>query len=607
MKSKKLLRLLTFATLFAISLSCGGGPGAGLVNAASPPDPQQGPQQTITSETSGKVDIYVAPSGNDQTGKGTQVSPYRTIGRALQDIPSFVERHYVINLRPGTYYGELDVEGHSFGTNLVSNLADASIEVKGDVTNPDDYVISGATADAPTKPSTDAVVQSTEQNLILRGVSVQNGAVAGLLQRGGNVLLDGDTFRHFASAKQGAIWVRQNGEAEVRTSLTISDADGGIITDSHAFFSDMRPNQMGGLSALFGDSSLPVATISIALTGVGACGIIAGELSYLEIHGNVTITGAGQAPDEATGVLAWGGGTVVAVEVTITDIDTAVKGDSSGVIYIDRPTISNANIGALASNNSQLFWYASNPKFSNVTTHYEVTRGGRIVGQSGVDLSDGALSSTGSVNINAGGTNQDITLTPSGTGSIVLDGLVGIGGQNTGAKLTISSPGGNQTYVDVTDSDASKDTLINLSADGTPDGSFFLKAQSSGDDRWWVKSDGSTFSTSSSTAINKAPFSSNPTFDASLGNVQTITLTGDVLSSTLLNPSLGQTLIFVICQDEEGGHKFIWPPNVKGGVNIGTVTPLNGVIGAAANTCTAQQFIFTGSNAYSVGPASTNM
>lgn len=97
-------------------------------------------------------------------------------------------------------------------------------------------------------------------------------------------------------------------------------------------------------------------------------------------------------------------------------------------------------------------------------------------------------------------------------------------------------------------------------------------------------------------ALNTVSFSATPAFDASLGNTQQITLTDNVTSSTLVNASAGEFLYFIICQDATGGRTFAWPANLKGGMTIG----------ATAGTCSAQAFIFNGSNAYALTPGVAN-
>jgi hypothetical protein len=100
-----------------------------------------------------------------------------------------------------------------------------------------------------------------------------------------------------------------------------------------------------------------------------------------------------------------------------------------------------------------------------------------------------------------------------------------------------------------------------------------------------------------STSVNVVTFSATPTFDASLGNTQKITLTGNVTSSTLSNAATGQQINFLICQDATGGRTFTWPANVLGSMTIGST----------ASTCSAQNFIFDGTNAYALSLGVTSM
>lgn len=102
-----------------------------------------------------------------------------------------------------------------------------------------------------------------------------------------------------------------------------------------------------------------------------------------------------------------------------------------------------------------------------------------------------------------------------------------------------------------------------------------------------------------STSVNVVSFSATPTFDASLGNTQQITLTGNVTSATLSNAKAGQALNFIICQDGSGSHTFVWPTTVLGGMTIG----------ATASKCSAQSFIVNsaGTTAYATSPGVTNM
>lgn len=97
--------------------------------------------------------------------------------------------------------------------------------------------------------------------------------------------------------------------------------------------------------------------------------------------------------------------------------------------------------------------------------------------------------------------------------------------------------------------------------------------------------------------IHIVTFSATPAFDASLGDTQKITLTGNVTGSTLSNATTGEIINFVICQDGSGSHTFVWPTNVKGGMTIGSTL----------SKCNAQDFIFDGTNAYALSAGVINM
>ena len=78
-------------------------------------------------------------------------------------------------------------------------------------------------------------------------------------------------------------------------------------------------------------------------------------------------------------------------------------------------------------------------------------------------------------------------------------------------------------------------------------------------------------------------YSATPTF-VSTSNLDYISLTGNVTSSTLAAGANGQTINLVICQDATGSRTFTWPANVRGG----------GTIGSAASTCSTQRFTYVG-------------
>jgi hypothetical protein len=91
-------------------------------------------------------------------------------------------------------------------------------------------------------------------------------------------------------------------------------------------------------------------------------------------------------------------------------------------------------------------------------------------------------------------------------------------------------------------------------------------------------------------------FSKTPVFDLGAASTQSITLSGDVVSSTIANAADGGTFSFLICQDQAGGHAFHWPANVLGGMQVST----------KPHACSAQSFVSDGAKLYATTPGMAN-
>src|ERR1700676_4375464 len=59
-------------------------------------------------------------------------------------------------------------------------------------------------------------------------------------------------------------------------------------------------------------------------------------------------------------------------------------------------------------------------------------------------------------------------------------------------------------------------------------------------------------------------FSATPVFNSLVASSFQITLTGNVTSSTVSNPTAGQEITFIITQDGTGGRTFAWPADFRG-------------------------------------------
>jgi hypothetical protein len=87
------------------------------------------------------------------------------------------------------------------------------------------------------------------------------------------------------------------------------------------------------------------------------------------------------------------------------------------------------------------------------------------------------------------------------------------------------------------------------------------------------------------------------TYDAGLGNTFEVTLNANNTTTNLINAQPGQWLQFIICQPSSGGpFTSVWPTNIHGGMTIG----------GTAGKCSAQSFVFDGTNAFATSPGVTN-
>ena len=99
--------------------------------------------------------------------------------------------------------------------------------------------------------------------------------------------------------------------------------------------------------------------------------------------------------------------------------------------------------------------------------------------------------------------------------------------------------------------------------------------------------------------VKAVAFSATPVFDPTLFAFPTftMTLTGDVTSSTCANGTPGQIATFVITQDGTGGHAFAYPAIFQGESNVDN----------SANAVTVQSFVcITSSSWRARSPGSTN-
>jgi hypothetical protein len=557
------------------------------------------------------VNLYVSNTGSDETGNGSSGNPYQTIARALRDVPMFVSHHYVINLAAGTYREQVNIEGRYFGATAAANFNRAAVELRGDAANPDDYVISGADAGSPTVPVRDYAVVASFAHVILNGVSLQYAVNAGFLQQGGVSVIYQSTFRHFtANNASTGFAIHLAGFCELRGNPTVSDASNGV--------------EVEGFSQLFGyyagydylNTGFPVNT-TFTITGIAGVGLGVYDQGYYALSNTTAIFGTGAAGSK--GIFIGSEARMDTETTTVSDFETAVFAEVLSQVEINDATFSNATTGVRLRKQSVADWLNGDPTFVNVTTPYDLTEGSWVTTPTQT-LFTGSMKSTGAVSISAGGTDQNITLTPSGTGYTILNGKVGMGIASPLENLHIHNSTTAGPIIRLTNSQtgtANTDGVVLGFDDGADPYGYFWNNENSGlyfgtnnTSRLLITADGNIgvgkssginqqldVAKSIASGLNTVTFSATPTFDASLGNTQKITLAGNVTASTLSNASAGEQINFIVCQDATGNWTFVWPTNVKGGMTVGST----------AATCSAQPFIFDGSNAYALSPGVANM
>jgi len=201
--------------------------------------------------------------------------------------------------------------------------------------------------------------------------------------------------------------------------------------------------------------------------------------------------------------------------------------------------------------------------------------------------------------------NQNTTGTAANVTGIVAESNGGTGANNTaGAAGHVLRSNGTH-YVDSaiqaadvptlnqsTTGNAATATALASAPTQCTGGQFATGVTSNGNANCSIPGGGGNASITATTVS----FSATPTFARST-NIQefTLTLSGNVTSSTLTGAVGNDILIFQVCQDTSGGRTFVWP---SGFGLAATISP-------TANSCTRQQFVWDGANANPSAPATS--
>jgi hypothetical protein len=187
------------------------------------------------------------------------------------------------------------------------------------------------------------------------------------------------------------------------------------------------------------------------------------------------------------------------------------------------------------------------------------------------------------------------------------NGTVTVGGLSTTTKWMQSFPAStvsvfatgttNLSTIYADNSGTAKANPFTCASDGfyffyVDAGRYDVKFSGTGITTPFTKADYLTFDPAQFTfGVDAVAFSATPTFDASAGSIITMTLTGNVTSSTITNSLSGQIIAFSLCQDGTGGRTFSWPALFV------RPPPVN----TTASSCSDSTFFYDGTNWRHIG------
>ncbi len=226
----------------------------------------------------GSTTIYVATTGNDTTGDGSSGTPYATVARAMQDLPTVLRYNQTIDVADGTYAEAIDFRGFVC-------IGEAYILITGNTGTPGNVVFTGTT----NGPGLEWEVGT--QNYGCFALGDVRGFIQGItinlttahfgagIQQGASLIVDRCVIK--ASSPNGisnGVLVAHDGEIEFRGNVTIQNFENDglqVFYGSRAYYKTAgtltitRPDSFGIGIHVFGHSSFIIYTDSTNITIFG--------------------------------------------------------------------------------------------------------------------------------------------------------------------------------------------------------------------------------------------------------------------------------------------------------------------------------------------------
>lgn len=218
--------------------------------------------------------VYVSTSGSDVTGTGAAVAPFRTVQKALNELPKCLGGHHAqIDIADGTYEEAVTIDSF-YGGRLTLGVSGRTVVLRGiAVMSSNSVRINIAQVKRGTSSPTNLVhadygsTVSILSNMIIHG---ENGNVSGLTASRGSVINSGVTIEVRgcqAPAVQASAGARIalgaiNGTS-ANTSYAIRADMGGVVSYSSQGLTATLGNSTGSGGRILNGSGTTMASASI--------------------------------------------------------------------------------------------------------------------------------------------------------------------------------------------------------------------------------------------------------------------------------------------------------------------------------------------------------
>ncbi|WP_374028910.1 beta strand repeat-containing protein [Bdellovibrio bacteriovorus] len=200
-----------------------------------------------------------------------------------------------------------------------------------------------------------------------------------------------------------------------------------------------------GVSITNGAGSITIATTGAAPTGT-AGGDLGGTYPNPSVD-KIKGVAVSATPTLAGQILRYDGTNLVPAFVSMQDLRSTVTGAQSATSCTASQTLTytsvsdNLTCSNIAISNTQVSGLGSLATKSVVDLSTAEATGTLAVSKGGTGTTNGSITGTGALAFTAGGSNQNITLSPSGTGATILNGNVGIGTSSPGVNTRLNVAG----------------------------------------------------------------------------------------------------------------------------------------------------------------------